>query len=463
MNIPILSGIVDGLKVFFKTRRYVAYTTVFVATSFLTFFWSFLLSGFAGTSVEEILINLFVYLGATGTIYFMFGALFMIIGLEKIWITRRGRGRTTELKGIAWMAVAFAFTVFLSIITDQVFEIKATALVFFGLFCWVGWIAFQAYLSSRTSLRIAAVAEPKKGGIAIGIGSFIVLIIGLGIIAVEALAALVLIPNDIFGLGTAVNAMFSGATANIIAQYTWLVVAYAMMGLFALIALFAFFKYARKGAALNIALLTVFIAIYAGYFLFNVLRRNQPPGFDPVDIAMTLFFLIYAMSGIGRTVTEEVEERRSFTRDLGPLLTFFLASGFFFVDSIIAVSAVPGSGLAAWFAWGSFDSLWMFIFRDVVKLIAFPLAAIFSMLYYLRWERVERIVDAAMEDGVIEEGEVDDEVLEHIRKEEETAGQIPEHKQGHDLSSPDPARLRVDESRRYKPGRRLGDDEEEEE
>jgi hypothetical protein len=76
---------------------------------------------------------------------------------------------------------------------------------------------------------------------------------------------------------------------------------------------------------------------------------------------------------------------------------------------------------------------------------------------------VERIVEAAMEDGVIEEGEVDDEVLEHIREEEETAGQIPKHKQGHDLSSPDPARLRVDESRRYKPGRRLGDDEEEEE
>ncbi len=460
MNIPVLSNIVEGLKVFFKTRRYVAYTTVFVATAFLTFFWSILLNGYAANDeIENILINLFVYLGATGTIYFMLGSIFMATGLEKVWITRRGRGRTTELKGLAWMAVSFAISVFISL--PQV--AGRNALMFFAVFCWIGWIAFQAYLSSRTSLRVASIAEPKKGGIAIGIGSFIILIIGLGIIAAEAIAALFLIPNDMFGIGTALQSisLFSSAMSNLQAQFTWLVVAYSMMGLFALIALFSFFKYARKGAALNIAILVVFIGIYAGYFLVNVMRRNIPPGFDPVDIGMTLFFLIYAMSGIGRTVTEGVEERRSWTRDLGPLLTFFLASGFFFVDSIIAVSSNPASGLALWFEWTNYDNLWTFVFRDVVKLIAFPLAAIFSMLYYLRWERTERVLERALEDGVIEEDEVDEDIKEYARKEKETAGQIPEHKQGHDLSSPDSSRLRVDESRRYKPGRRLGDDEEE--
>jgi hypothetical protein len=457
VNIPILSNMVEGLKVFFKTRRYVAYTTVFFATSFLTFFWSILLSGYAGSSYESILINLFVYLGATGTIYFMLGSLFMIIGLEKVWITRRGRGKTTELKGIAWMAVSFAISVFLSIAAGP------TALLFFAIFCWIGWIAFQAYLSARTSLRVAEIAEPKKGGIAIGIGSLILLLIGIGIIAAEAIAALVLIPGDLFGIGTAIQSigLFSNAITNIANQYSWLIVAYAMMGLFVLISLFSFFKYARKGAALNIAILVLFIGIYAGYFLVNVMRRSQPPGFEPVDIFMTLFFLLYAMAGIGRTVTEGVEERRSWTRDLGPLLTFFLASGFFFVDSIIAVAGVSGSQLATWFAWNDFNSLWMYVFRDVVKLIAFPLAAIFSMLYYLRWERVERIYDAAMDDGVIEEGEVDEDVEEYAKRREETRGQIPEHKQGHDLSAPDPSRLRVDSSKRYTPGKRLGDEEEE--
>ena len=117
LNIPILSGIGEGLKVFFKTRRYVAYTIVFFASAFLIFFMSYLLNAFAANDeIENILINLFVYLGATGTIYFMLGSLFMMLGLEKVWITRRGRGRVTEMKGVAWIAVSFAISVFLSII-----------------------------------------------------------------------------------------------------------------------------------------------------------------------------------------------------------------------------------------------------------------------------------------------------------------------------------------------------------
>ena len=162
------------------------------------------------------------------------------------------------------------------------------------------------------------------------------------------------------------------------------------MGLFALVSLFAFFKYARKGAALNIALLVLFIGVYSGYFLVNVLRRSGAPSIEVADILMSLFFLVYALAGIGSTLTESVEGSRSRLRDFGPLATFFLASSFFFVDSIITLSTTAPS-VGVWFGgWVATEEaqLATWVFRDSSKLIAFPLAAIASMLYNLMTGRL---------------------------------------------------------------------------
>ncbi|MHA2160401.1 MAG: hypothetical protein ACXABE_16030, partial [Candidatus Thorarchaeota archaeon] len=397
MGIPLF----DGIGVFFRTRRYLAYLIVFVTTTFVGLLISGLMYIYPGSGIDQVLVYFFTYVGSAGTIYFALGALFTGLGADRLWITRRGRGRVTEMKGLAWMAVSFAIAVFLSIIVGR------TALLFFAIFGWVGWIAFQGYLSTRTSLRIATIAEPKKGGFLLGTGSFILLLIGLGLIVSEALLALYLVPNDILGLGTIINGIFPSATANLANQFNYLIVAYACMGLFALVMLLAFIRYAGKGAALNISLLTIFIGIYAGYFLVNVMRRSGVFGMEPIDIGMSLFFLAYALSGIGRTTTEAAEKPGGRIGDFGPLITFFLASGFFFVDSIIAVASnpltiiggagVPGTG---WFETGILaDPRFLFLFRDVAKLIAFPLAAIFTSLVYLRGGRTERIVARAREEG----------------------------------------------------------------
>lgn len=462
MEIPVLSNIIEGVKVFFKTRRYVAYLIVFVATIFMAQFFGWIIGNSVGSPYEEILVNVFVYVGSAGTIYFAIGALLTGIGADRLWITRRGRGRVTEMKGVAWMAVSFALAVFLGLFIGQI------ALYFFAVFCWLGWIAFQAFLSSRTSLRVAAIAEPKKGGIAIGIGSFILLIIGFGLIAIEALAALWMIPENFLDLGTTIIGIFPEAVNNLHSQPEALIVAYAMMGLFCLVSLIAFFKYARKGAALNIAILVLFVAVYAGYFLVNVMRRNGPPGLEIADIAMSMFFLIYALSGIGSTITESVESSRSRLRDFGPLMTFFLASGFFFVDSIIAITGYPGSAMITWFGadW-TLNSGATWIFRDVAKLTAFPLAAILSMLYYLKTERLERIVKRAREDGdTFDPDEVDEDIADATPDPGESwaserAEGIKEGKQGHDLSAPDPKRMSTS-GRRLGKGKRYGDDEEDE-
>ncbi len=464
MEIPVLSNIIEGLGVFFKTRRYVAYLIIFVSMTFLGLFFSIIIASYVGTGFETILTTTFVYVGATGAIYFGLGTLFTGLGLDNLWITRRGRGRVTELKGAVWMAISFALSVFLGV------GLGRDALYFFAIFGWLGWIAFQAFLSSRTSLTIASIAEPKKGSIAIGIGSFFVLIIGLGIIAVEALAALILIPSDFMGIGTAVVGMFPEALTNLSTQALPLLIAYVMMGLFALVSLFAFFKYARRGAALNIALLVLFIAIYSGYFLFNVLRRTGAPTIEVSDILMSLFFLVYALSGIGSTLTESVEGSRSRLRDFGPLAAFFLASSFFFVDSIITLSATAPT-IGAWFGgWVATEEaqLATWVFRDSSKLIAFPLAAIVSMLYYLKTERLDRIVDRAREDGeTFDPDDVDPDVAEATPDPGESWASersegIKEGDQGHDLSAPDSDRLSIDSSRRLGAPKRLGDDEDDE-
>jgi len=452
LDIPVISGIGEGLSVFLKTRRYLAYTIVFVATTFLGLFVSWLMTLTAGTVTEELMVNFFVYVGSAGTIYFALGSLFTGIRADKLWLTRRSRGRTTELKGISWMAISFAISVFLAILVGPI------ALLFFAILCWVGWIAFQAYLSTRTGLRVATIAEPKKGGILLGAGSFIILIIGIGIIAVEAIAALYLIPNDIFGVGTMMNGIFADATQNLIDQQFFLIIAYAFMGLFALIMLFSFLRYSGRGAALNIAILTVFIGIYAGYFLVNIMRRTDIFGMEPMDIAMSLFFLVYAMSGIGSTVTEAIEESRARTGDFGPLFTFFLASGFFFVDSIIAVASNNTTLIWGWFhASGIFtDPRFLYLFRDVSKLIAFPLVAIFTALYYLRVERAGRVVERARDDGVeLDPDEVDSDIAEEIAEEKESR---PTERYTAPEPERDDRRLRVDSSSRLGAPKRLGDD-----
>ncbi|MHA2024320.1 MAG: hypothetical protein ACW98U_00345 [Candidatus Thorarchaeota archaeon] len=464
MGIPLF----DGIGVFFRTRRYLAYLIVFVTTTFVGLLISGLMYIYPGSGIDQVLVYFFTYVGSAGTIYFALGALFTGLGADRLWITRRGRGRVTEMKGLAWMAVSFAIAVFLSIIVGR------TALLFFAIFGWVGWIAFQGYLSTRTSLRIATIAEPKKGGFLLGTGSFILLLIGLGLIVSEALLALYLVPNDILGLGTIINGIFPSATANLANQFNYLIVAYACMGLFALVMLLAFIRYAGKGAALNISLLTIFIGIYAGYFLVNVMRRSGVFGMEPIDIGMSLFFLAYALSGIGRTTTEAAEKPGGRIGDFGPLITFFLASGFFFVDSIIAVASnpltiiggagVPGTG---WFETGILaDPRFLFLFRDVAKLIAFPLAAIFTSLVYLRGGRTERIVARAREEGeTFDPDEVDEEIADRTPDPGETwaserAEGVKEGDPGHELSAPDPDRMSVGDSRRLGKAKRLGEDDE---
>ena len=105
-----------------------------------------------------------------------------------------------------------------------------------------------------------------------------------------------------------------------------------------------------------------------------------------------------------------------------------------------------------WFEWTGATVYETFIFRDIAKLLAFPLVAIFTSLYYVIFERAERVAEDVREER--EEGEeIRDEDLD--REIVEELEEPPEDRYG---APPDPDRLRVDDSRRLGKPKRFGED-----
>ncbi|MHA2179449.1 MAG: hypothetical protein ACXAAK_13975, partial [Candidatus Thorarchaeota archaeon] len=80
MGIPLF----DGIGVFFRTRRYLAYLIVFVATTFLGLFVSWLMTTYPGTGIEGVLVYFFTYVGSAGTIYFALGSLLTGLGIDRL-------------------------------------------------------------------------------------------------------------------------------------------------------------------------------------------------------------------------------------------------------------------------------------------------------------------------------------------------------------------------------------------
>ena len=122
----------------------------------------------------------------------------------------------------------------------------------------------------------------------------------------------------------------------------------------------------------NLALLGLFIAFYVAYFLYNVLK--EVTGLDPisliVDIGMSIFFILYAMSSVGLALSSraELDTRWKISKELAASMTFFLASGYLVIEA-------------------AFESLGYAIFErgpDIIKLLLFPGVALLMALLFIR-------------------------------------------------------------------------------
>jgi hypothetical protein len=158
----------------------------------------------------------------------------------------------------------------------------------------------------------------------------------------------------------------------------WPVLAGAILGL--LVALgynflngFLILRYRNKTMGDNLALLGLFISFYVAYFLYNVMKPDVV-GLDLlsliVDIGISIFFILYAMSSVGLTLSAraELDTRWKISKELAATLTFFLASGYLVVEAAFEASIWPILGKAP----------------DIIKLFLFPGVALIMALLFIR-------------------------------------------------------------------------------
>ena len=164
----------------------------------------------------------------------------------------------------------------------------------------------------------------------------------------------------------------------------------------------------------------MFISFYSAYFIYNVLK-GYDPGLDFVGIGITVFFILYTMSSVGRSLASraELDTRFKISKELAATFTFFLASGFMFVDAMFSVIL------------GGVDVTLTGGIGDAIKLLVFPFVAFVMVLNFIRKSRkvpketpvpdqIPIIEDEPEEDPMMVEPEVTEvEAEEEVTPEEE--------------------------------------------
>jgi hypothetical protein len=390
----MLTNFIDGLKLFFESKRTRWFTLIFVIGAVTITIWESL------GAIFDILDPL-VFTGGVFPIYFMLAAFMSLLGLSRFVASDESYMRS------------FVYTIIWGVIS--VFVLIGMVFFTFGLFilvfvgvAFLGWIVFQSYFATRTSLGFAKSVDMGKRSVLVG------LLYG----AIYIFNYIVIIGSWIFGV------LF-------LPQPSWIPPVWALFG--ALLALgFNFLNglilvaERNKSTASGVSVLGLFISLYSAYFIYNVLKGFDP-NLDLVSIAISVAFILYTMSGIGRTLASraDADTRFKLSKEFAATLTYFMASGFLFVDSIFTAIIV--------------DADMQGIVSDVIKLFLFPFIAFVMVLRYLYVSRkaVKDAVPIPEDQPVVEEDEpmLSDEEPAVIDEpvEEEDVLLVPEEEEAEDL------------------------------
>ncbi|TFG30116.1 hypothetical protein EU527_14925 [Candidatus Thorarchaeota archaeon] len=388
MEIPILTRFINGLKLFFESKRLRWLFAIFIFGAIFT-----LLFREIGRVFQDFAQGFIAVIGGIFPTYFLVVGLISLIGLQRFVASEESYSRSF-IYTIVWMMISIIVYVMLWF----------TGLVYFLMIgiAFLGWIGFQAYLSSRSALSYAEKVDIKTRGKAIGlvfgslhilsyiivIGAFIVLIIW------NVSAGLSLDPP------TFILALLGGLLAIGFNFLNGLIMV----------------RERKKVTVDNLAVLGLFVSLYVAYFLYNILKPAAA-GIDLVslliDIGISVFFILYAMSNVGLTLASRanLDTRWKLSGELAANITFFLASGYLVVQALFDV--ISGGLIGERIS-------------DVIKLFVFPFVALIMELVFLR--RAHKVLEPMpiMEEPSTEpegvEGETeeeDTEVIEDISDEEE--------------------------------------------
>ncbi|KXH72873.1 MAG: hypothetical protein AM326_00675 [Candidatus Thorarchaeota archaeon SMTZ-45] len=346
MEIPVLTRFIKGLRLFFESKRLRWFTLIFLLSAIFVFVLRELGNIWPTT-------GLITVLGGVFPTYFMIAAFLALFGLQRFLADEESYGKSFAL---------FIPSIIASIVLYVFLFIFANALWFF-IFFWIaffGWIVFQAFISSRSALGYAESVDIKHRSKAITV-FFGTLYLASYFIIIGAFIVMLILNPAIFVTETGLLVVVAAGIGVIIAAgYNFL------NGILIL-------RYRNKVMGDNLALLGLFIALYVAYFLYNVLKPD-PTGIDLfssiIDIGISVFFILYAMSSVGLTLSAraELETRWKISKELAAAITFFLASGYLVVEA-------------------AFESAGFAIFErgpDLIKLILFPGVALLMALLFIR-------------------------------------------------------------------------------
>jgi hypothetical protein len=349
MDIPVLTRFNKGLRLFFQSKRLRWLFFIFILSA--VFVLAFRELGnffpiFAGGFIAII--------GGIFPTFFMVTAFLSLLGLQRFVASEESYSRSFTFF-IIWIVIS-TFVYLMLWLTGMVFWILV------GI-AFLGWIGFQAYLSSRSALGYAESVQIKSRSrvVAFLLGTLhilsYVIVIGAFII--------------LFIWYAATTALFD-----------WVVVGAALIG--ALLALgfnfvngFIMLRERKRVTVDNLALLGLFIAAYVAYFLYNILKPVSA-SIDLfsllIDAGLSIFFLLYALSSVGLTLASraDMDTRWKISGELAATLTFFFASGYLVVQALFGTlsGGLIGERIP-----------------DVIKLFAFPFVALVIELLFIRRSR----------------------------------------------------------------------------
>ena len=344
MDIPVLTNFIEGLKLFFASKRLKWLTLIFFFGAFTITIWE----------------NLALMFPVLGPVALMVGGVFPTYFLITGFIAFLGLARFVADEESYSKSLIYTFIWIFASIFILIFMLMARPFfnwLYIGV-AFLGWIGFQSYFSTRSSLGYAeSVVLDSRSRL---VGALYVFIYFLNYVVIWGSVILTFIfINSSLGAGLAIG-IVGAFLATIFNFINGLILAAER----------------NKSTASNISFLGLFISFYSAYFIYNVMK-GYTPGLDIIAISISVFFILYTMSSVGRSLASraELDTRWKLSKELAATFTFFLASGFMFVDAMFGVIL------------GSADPTLMGGIGDAIKLIIFPFVAFIMELNFIRKSR----------------------------------------------------------------------------
>lgn len=349
MDIPVLTRFINGLKLFFESKRLRWLFAIFIFSAIFT-----LLFREIGRIVPSFATGFIAVVGGIFPTFFLVAAFMSLLGLQRFIASEESYMRSF-IYTIIWMTVSI-FLYMMLWVSGMVF------ILLIGI-AFLGWIIFQAFLSSRSALGYAEKVQITSRS---KITTFIFgsLHIVSYVIVIGAFIVLVLMN------------IASGTTLDLPIFVAALLGVALALGFNSLNG-FIMIRERKRATVDNLSVLGLFVSLYVAYFLYNILK---PPSASIdtisilIDIGISVFFILYAMSAVGLTLASRahLDTRWKISSELAATIAFFLASGYLVVQALFDV--VSGGLLGE-------------RIPDVIKLFAFPFVALVMEILFIRRSR----------------------------------------------------------------------------